>query len=251
MTPAPGATIVSGGSSGIGRAVVEGLADRGRSVAILDIHRPTEDLLGGGQVMFLECDTADPTTVHEAIAHVNSRVGRIDGLAACAGIGGAAARQSIGGSQWDRVRAIVNVNLLGSYWLLESCAVAMADTGGGSIVLVGSVLSRKGMAGMSAYSAAKGGIEGLTRSAAVELADRGIRVNCVLPGPILTPMSRTGFEADGLSVEQGIERMAGAVPLHRVGTPRDVAGVVLFLLDEASGYMTGASLMVDGGANVG
>ena len=251
MKPASGTTIVSGGSSGIGRAVVEGLQDRGRSVAILDIHQPPEDLLAGDHVLFVECDTSDPVAVHEAVAHVRSQVERIDGLATCAGIGGAAARQAIGSSQWDQVRAIVNVNLLGSYWLLESCAVAMAGDSGGSIVLVGSVLSRKGMAGMSAYSASKGGIEGLTRSAAVELADRGIRVNCVLPGPILTPMSRTGFEADGLSVEQWIERMAGSVPLHRVGLPQDVAAVVLFLLDDASSYMTGASLMVDGGANVG
>lgn len=251
MTPAPGTTIVSGGSSGIGRAVVEGLQDRGRSVAILDLQQPPEDLLALDQILFVKCDTSDPVAVQEAVAHVRTKVERIDGLAACAGIGGAAARQAIGTLQWDRVRAIVNVNLLGSYWLLEACAVAMADAGGGAIVLVGSVLSRKGMAGMSAYSAAKGGIEGLTRSAAVELADRGIRVNCVLPGPILTPMSRTGFEADGLSAEQWIERMAGSVPLHRVGVPQDVAAVVLFLLDEGSSYMTGASLMVDGGANVG
>ena len=229
---------------------MEGLADRGRSVAILDIHRPPEDLLSD-RVLFLECDIADPAAVHEAVAQVRNQAKKVDGLATCAGIGGAAARQTIGSSQWDRVKAIVSVNLLGSYWLLESCAGAMAEGGGGSIVLVGSVLSRKGMASMSAYSAAKGGIEGLTRSAAVELADRGIRVNCVLPGPILTPMSRTGFEADGLSVEQGIERLAGSVPLNRVGVPRDVAAVVLFLLDDASGYMTGASLMVDGGANVG
>ena len=247
----PGTTIVSGGSSGIGRAVVEGLQDRGRPVAILDLQQPPDGVLAGDQVLFVKCDTADPVAVNEAVAHVASRVARIDGLATCAGIGGAAARQAIGGSQWDRVRAIVNVNLLGSYWLVEACAVAMAEAGGGSIVLVGSVLSRKGMAGMSAYSAAKGGIEGLTRSAAVELADRGIRVNCVLPGPILTPMSRTGFESDGLSVEAGIKRMAGSVPLNRVGVPEDVAAVVLFLLDDASSYMTGVSLLVDGGANVG
>ena len=251
MTPAPGTTIVSGGSSGIGRAVVEGLRDRGMAGAILDLQQPPEDQLRSDRVLFVECDTADPAAVQEAVAHVRSRVERIDGLATCAGIGGAAARQSIGASQWDRVRAIVNVNLLGSYWLLEACALTMAESGGGSIVLVGSVLSRKGMAGMSAYSASKGGIEGLARSAAVELADRGIRVNCVLPGPILTPMSRTGFEADGLSAEQWIERMAGSVPINRVGVPEDVAGAVLFLLDEASSYMTGVSLMVDGGANVG
>ncbi len=250
MTATPGTTIVSGGSSGIGKAVVEGLQDRGRSAAILDLRMPPEDLLASDHVLFAHCDIADPVAVHGAIAQVRSQVARIDGLAACAGIGGAAARQSIGISQWDRVKAIVSVNLLGSYWLLEACATAMAE-GGGSIVLVGSVLSRKGMAGMSAYSAAKGGIEGLTRSAAVELADRGIRVNCVLPGPILTPMSRTGFEADGLSVEQWTERMAESVPLNRVGVPQDVASTVLFLLDGASSYMTGASLMVDGGANVG
>ena len=251
MTSPPGTILVSGGSSGIGRAVVEGLQDRDRSVAILDLQQPPEDQLRGDRVLFVECDTSDPVAVQRAVAQVRSRVERIDGLATCAGIGGAAARQTIGASQWDRVRTIVNVNLLGSYWLLEACAVAMAESGGGSIVLVGSVLSRKGMAGMSAYSAAKGGVEGLTRSAAVELADRGIRVNCVLPGPILTPMSRTGFEADGLSAEQWIERMAGSVPMNRVGVPKDVAAAVLFLLDEASGFMTGASLMVDGGANVG
>ena len=252
MTAEPGATIVSGGSSGIGRAVVEGLADRGRPVAILDIHRPPEDLLGSDQVMFLECDAADPTAVHEAVTHVGRRFGRIDGLATCAGIGGAAARQAIGSSQWDRVRAIVNVNLLGSYWLLESCAVAMAEGRAGARSCW-SVPCCRARAWPECPRTAhpRVGIEGLTRSAAVELADRGIRVNCVLPGPILTPMSRTGFEADGLSVEEWIERMAGSVPLHRVGAPRDVAAVVLFLLDETSGYMTGASLMVDGGANVG
>ena len=249
--PEPGTAIVSGGSSGIGRAVVEGLLRRGRTVAILDIRPPPDDLLAHDRVLFLRCDIADPVDVHEAVTEVASRLTRIDGLAACAGMGGAAGRQAIGSSQWDRVRALINVNLLGSYWLLESCAVAMGRESGGSIVLVGSVLSRKGMSGMSAYSAAKGGIEGLTRSAAVELADRGIRVNCVLPGPILTPMSRTGFEADGLSAEQWIERMSGGVPLGRVGAPRDVASAVLFLLDDASSYMTGASLLVDGGANVG
>ena len=148
-------------------------------------------------------------------------------------------------------RALVNVNLLGQYWLLESCAAAMTDGAGGSIVLIGSVLSRKGIAGFAAYSAAKGGVESLTKSASVELADRGIRVNCVLPGPILTPMSRSGFEADGLSVEQGIERLAAGVPLNRMGQPQEVAAVVLFLLDSASSYMTGASVPVDGGANAG
>ena len=249
MTPTPGTTIVSGGSSGIGKAVVEGLLDRGRPVAILDINRPPDEMLSGDQVLFVDCDVADPVGVHEAVAEITSRVARIDGLAACAGIGGEAGRQAIGSVGWDRVRALVNVNLLGQYWLLESCAAAMTDGVGGSIVLVGSVVSRKGIAGMAAYSAAKGGVESLTRSAAVELADRGIRVNCVLPGPILTPMSRSGFEADGLSVEQGIERLAAGVPLNRMGQPQEVASVVLFLLDSASSYMTGASVPVDGGAN--
>ena len=250
MRPAPGTTIVSGGSSGIGKAVVEGLLRRGASVAILDIEHPPDELLAGDQVLFTECDIADPLAVHEAVSYIASRVEQIDGLAACAGMGGASARQTIGSAQWDLVKTVINVNLLGSYWLLESCAAAMTEGAGGSIVLIGSVLSRKGMPGMAAYSAAKGGIESLTRSAAVELADHGIRVNCVLPGPILTPMSKTGFEADGLSVEQGIERLAGAVPLNRVGQPEEVAEVVLFLLDSASSYMTGTSILVDGGANV-
>ena len=251
MTSAPGTTIVSGGSSGIGKAVVEGLLQRGRPVAILDIKRPPDELLAGDQVLFVECDVADPVGVHEAVAEIASRVTRVDGLSACAGMGGASGRQAIGSLQWDRVKALINVNLLGPYWLLEACADAMTDGGGGSIVLVGSVLSRRGIAGFAAYSAAKGGVESLTRSASVELADRGIRVNCVLPGPILTPMSRSGFEADGLSVEQGTKRLAAGVPLNRVGQPQEVAAVVLFLLDSASSYMTGASVLVDGGAIAG
>ena len=91
MTPIPGTTIVSGGSSGIGKAVVEGLLDRGRPVAILDIERPPDEMLAGAQVLFVECDVADPAGVHDAVAEIASRVTRIDGLAACAGIGGEAA----------------------------------------------------------------------------------------------------------------------------------------------------------------
>ena len=251
MTSAPGTTIVTGGSSGIGKAVVEGLLHRGRPVAILDIKHPPDELATRDQVLFVECDVADPVGVHESVAEIRSRVERIDGLSACAGIGGASARHAIGSAQWDRIKAMIDVNLLGPYWLLESCVGAMTDGGGGSIVLVGSVLSRKGIAGFAAYSATKGGVESLTRSASVELADRGIRVNCVLPGPILTPMSQSGFEADGLSLEQGIEKLAAGVPLNRVGQPQEVAAVVLFLLDGASSYMTGASVLVDGGAYAG
>ena len=249
MTPAPGTTIVSGGSSGIGRAVADALLERCRPVAIVDIERPPNDLIGDDQVMFVECDIADSASVRDAVDRIARQAGRIDGLSACAGIGGARAREEIGSSSQERVRALIDINLLGQYWLLEACAEAMTAGSGGSIVLIGSVLGRKGMPGMAAYSAAKGGVESLTRSAAVELADKGIRVNCVLPGPILTAMSRSGFEADAISEAAGVELLAASVPMKRVGRAEEVAAAVLFLLESASSFVTGASLVVDGGAS--
>jgi NAD(P)-dependent dehydrogenase (short-subunit alcohol dehydrogenase family) len=230
--------VVTGGSSGIGAAVVSRLADSGVLVYSLDRTESTTEVIADVRPMTLDVSAAEQ--VQETVQHIAGRHRTIDYLVNSAGVlrWGGVTDTSV--DDWDLV---MSVNLKGAWLLCREVAAVMKENGGGSIVNVGSNMAVRGVANQIAYSASKGGLVALTRSAAVDLGRFGIRVNCVNPGHISTPMGDSAAELLGLSEDV----VKARYPLQRIGQPDEVAGVVVGLLSDQSSFMTGAIVAVDGG----
>ena len=253
--------LVTGGSSGIGAAVVELLAREGASVAVTDIDdlRGPEIVAGitkaGHEAVFLHQDvTSEPRWV-EVVAEVEKRFGRLDILVSNAGIGIAVPSiTEMSLADWRRQTAI---NLDGVFLSVKHCLPLMRRTGSGSIVLMSSLAGLRGAAGLSGYSATKGGVRLFAKSIAMECASvsDGIRVNSVHPGIIDTPIwGKIPTEAAGRGQNAPIdpsERAKLATPLGRVGYAAEIAQGVLYLASDASAYVTGTELVIDGGMNAG
>jgi NAD(P)-dependent dehydrogenase (short-subunit alcohol dehydrogenase family) len=246
--------IVTGAASGIGRGISIRLAEMGAFVAVLDV----DDVKGrasvaeiearGAEAAFLHCDVrsaAECRRTVETIIEASSRKrsGVIDILCNCAGI---AVRKDIVDLTEDEWDLALDVTLKGIYLLSREVVPHMIGSGGGSIINIGSGWSLKGGPRAASYCAAKGGAVNLTRAMAIDHGKHNIRVNCVCPGDVETPMLLSECAQLGED-RQTFMREAANRPLARVGTPDDIANAVLFLASPMSSWITGAALVVDGG----
>ncbi len=255
----PGRVLVTGASRGIGRAVVQALvARRTRVAAVARDGAALEALAAGsdGRIVPVVADLA-AGRLHDVVARAVEALGRLDGLVCAAGV---ARHASVGAIDEADLRAQLEVNLVAPLLLSQAFAVHARLVGhGGSIVHVASTLGIRPAVGTVAYSAAKAGILGITRTLAAELAADGVRVNAVVPGVVDTDMVRTLRLAPGELEPTGADREARIAaqlealrtlhPLGRLGRPEEIAEAVLYLLDAP--WTTGAVLAVDGGLLVG
>lgn len=242
----------AGSAIGIGRATAMAFARAGARIAAVDITTDdlaeTVDLLraAGAEAEAFQADVADATAVNTAVASATERFGQIDILVNNAGIAKKKAFVALTDDDWRRT---IDVNLGGTMHCARAVAPQMIARGEGRIINLSSLMGGWwGWAEHVHYNASKSGIEGLTRGLAMELGPHGITVNAVAPGFIWTAQSTSVEHSVG---SEGLTRAVPFVPLRRIGDPEDIAGVVLFLASDASRYMTGQTLLVDGGVTLG
>ncbi|MFJ9565160.1 SDR family NAD(P)-dependent oxidoreductase [Streptomyces fuscichromogenes] len=235
--------LVTGASSGIGEATAKGLAARGAKVVIADVvdidaQRVVDDIkTAGGEAAFVHTDVADEA---EAAAAVEFAVSTYGGLHLAHNNAGVVQPPStfedLDASVWRRV---IDIDLTGVFFCMKAEIAHMVNAGGGSIVNTASGAGLKAAPGLPAYTAAKHGVVGLTRAAALDYAARGVRVNAIAPGPIATPMVQS-------MPEEMRQFIADAVPMKRLGQSAEVAGLVAFLLSDEAGFITGTTVEIDG-----
>lgn len=236
--------LVTGGGRGIGRAIALALADAGADVAVVVSRDVTaaesvaeEIRAKGRRALALQTDVSRATATEELVSTVVSELGRIDILVNNAGITRDGLIMRMSEEDWD---AVLDVNLKGTFNCTKAAIKRMIRQRSGRIVNVTSIMGITGNGGQANYAASKAGIIGLTKSTAKEVGSRGITCNAVAPGWIQTQMTEHLPAAVS-------EQVLKQVSLGRLGQPEDIAGVVLFLCSEASSYMTGQVLVVDGG----
>ncbi len=239
--------VVTGGGSGMGRAICRHLAEQGRKVAVLDINGDTalevaKGLEGDGfTAAGIQVDVSDRWAVDGALGEVRTSLGRVEIMVTSAGIEGFSAFLDITAEQWDRM---VAVNLSGTFHCLQLAVPDMLEAGWGRIVTISSSSAQSGTRRMSHYVATKGGVIALTKALALDLAPHGITVNTIPPGVIDTPMMRRPMESGAMG---GLDQILARAPLGRLGTPDDIAVAAAFLCSEEAGYITGQQINVNGG----
>ncbi len=243
--------IVTGAASGIGRGIALRLSEMGAFVAVLDIdetkgNATAEEIKASdGESVFLKCDVRAAADCHAAAEAVIERAGKIDILCNCAGVAIRKDVVELTEDEWDRA---LDITLKGIYLLSHEVVPHMIRAGGGSIINIGSGWSLKGGPRAAAYCAAKGGTVNLTRAMAIDHGKHNIRVNCVCPGDIDTPMLHSECAQLGRDKDKAaFMQEAANRPLARVGTPEDIANAVLFLVSPMANWITGVALVVDGG----
>ena len=244
--------IITGSASGIGRGTAIRFAGEGAAVVITDLNVEGGEAAvrdckeNGGRAVFQKADVSSEADIKALVARAVKEFGRLDIVYNNAGVGGAiGALEQVSVEDWDKSMAV----LLRSVFLgIKHSVAEMRKVGGGSIISTASVAGIRGFAGLHPYCAAKAGVVNLTRSAALEFAKDKIRVNCICPGGINTPI----LHRNQPGVKEAMEDwMAKGQPIQRAGHPEDIAGMALYLASDDSQWVTGQAMVVDGGLTIG
>ena len=238
--------LVTGASSGIGRAIALVWAREGANVVVSDVNVAAGEenaalvRAAGGDAIFVAADVGKPQDCEALVTRTVAHYGRLDVACNNAGIGGPQAPTA--DYPLDGWAQVININLSGVFYGMKYQIAAMLKNGGGSIINMASILGSVGFANASAYTAAKHGVVGLTKAAAIEYSAHGVRINSVGPAFIHTPM------LSGLEQDTGLNAMlVGAHPIGRLGQPEEVAELVTWLASDKASFVTGAYYPVDGG----
>jgi NAD(P)-dependent dehydrogenase (short-subunit alcohol dehydrogenase family) len=236
---------VTGAGKGLGRAIAVALSQAGADVAVTartaaDLDSLEAELAGhGGKVLVLPASVADADAVRTTVERITGATGRLDAVVNCAGISPHFTRSEYVTD--EDFRRVLDINLQGTFYCCREAGKVMLAQGSGSIVNVSSVHASVGFERIAAYAASKGGVEALTKALAVEWADRGVRVNALAPGYFRTDLS------SGLLDSRWGERIVKSTPLGRVGGVEELGGAAVFLASDASRFVTGTTVTVDGG----
>jgi len=244
--------IVTGAGSGIGRAIAQLFAREGAKVAVLDRDQPSGEgtvqsiVTQDREAMFCHCDVSKSRDVERAVEAVIERCGRLDVLVNNAAMQVLAKLVDTSEEVWDQIH---NVNLKGVFLGCKYAIPAMMRSGGGSIVNIASVLGFVGDPELAAYCAAKGGVISLTKVAALTYGPQGVRINCICPGDVETPLVQSYFDKDP-DPSRLRQEVYSKYALRRIATPDEVANAALFLASGESSFVTGSTLVVDGALTV-
>lgn len=240
--------IITGARRGMGRTHALALAGAGAKVAVVDIsledcQKVVDEIKAqGGEALAIQCDVSKKSEVENMVKMTVEKFGKLDILVNNAGVVQFKPFLELTEEDWDRT---LNINLRGYFLCAQAAAKEMAKQKYGAIVNVASIAMGQigvGFAGLAHYCASKGGIVAMAEAMALDLAQYNIRVNTVAPGAIDTPMA-----ADTKNNPKALEATLAGIPLHRIGKPEEVSNVVLFLASDDSSYMTGSTVVVDGG----
>lgn len=239
--------IITGAKSGIGLATAIRFASEGAKVVVADIkdaHQEVSEITWrGADALFVQVDVSNGSQVAALIEKTLAAFGRLDVLVNNAGIELAKKVTETTEAEWEH---LMNVNLKGVFLCSKAAIPVMQRNGGGVIVNVASELGLVGGSEIAAYSASKGGVVQLTKAMAIDHAGDGIRVNCVAPGPVLTPLLEAIIE-NSSNPEQERQNIVGKTLLKRLARPEEMANVIVFMASDESSYMTGSVVVVDGG----
>lgn len=240
--------IITGARRGMGKADALAFAKKGARVVVADISREECELVvdeikkNGGEGLAVKCDVTNKKEIEEMVKKTVEKFGKIDILVNNAGICEFKPFLELTEEEWDKT---LDINLKGYFLCAQAAVKEMVKQKSGAIVNIASVVMGQigmGMAGLAHYSASKGGIAALTKTLALELAPYNIRVNAIAPGAIDTPMA-----ASAKMDPKALEATLAMIPLHRMGKAEEIANTVLFLTSDASSYITGSIVVVDGG----